>query len=121
MRFDGQFGTSHSDSRHLWKALRKRAGQTRRRVRNTVDNATLAAEGSAPSGSLAVLESLDAPDGSRIYFNFPATFWAGAEVYLNGLLQTENHSYRWVTGSQLVFTFAPIEDDEILVRGSVSE
>lgn len=121
VRFDGQFGTSFSDNRHLWKALKRTRRRSRREIQTLVDDQLL--EDAAPiPGSKATLTPLDDPDGSRQYFNFVATVWTDtADVYINGLLQRANLDYKWTTDNQLWFAVAPDADDDIYVIAQVSE
>lgn len=119
VRFDGTFGTSHSDSRHLWKALKRRQRRTRRDFTVTVDNYST---GTAPAGAQGSYFPLETPDGVRSNFSFPVTFWTGTtKVYINGLYQRPDIDYSWTSGSQIHFYAEPGTGDNILAYGNVSE
>jgi hypothetical protein len=118
VRFDGEFGTSYSDSRHLWRylrGLRRRAG----RAGVVVDNQSA----SAPAGSLATVWPLEAADGSRTSFTYPFTFFADQfDLYLNGLFQRPSIDYSYDPGTkQVTFSAAPDTGDQQWATGYVSQ
>jgi hypothetical protein len=121
VRFDGTFGTNYSDSRHLWKYLKRSARNKRKRANKIISVVTGDSAGAAESqaNNLAPLES---PNGSRTHFTFAYTFWASStSVYINGLVQTEGAHYYWTQDPQeLVFWTAPESTDAIRVSGTVS-
>lgn len=119
VRFDGSFGSSYGDSRHLWKAMKRRDRQARERASRIIarvsDQLT-----DVPSGAEGDYGSLDTPDGVRRTFNFAVSFWTGAQVYINGLLQRTGIDYTWTTASQITF-FGPLGiGDDLHVYGQVS-
>lgn len=106
VRFDGEFGTSYSDSRHFWKALKKHRTSYRRQV---------------PVIPVQSLYSNEAADGSRVQFTFNATFWQDStNVYLNGLLQRSGIDYVWVDGSTVNFYTAPASGGTVLASGQTA-
>jgi hypothetical protein len=106
VRFDGQFGTSYSDSRHFWRALKKYRKQARRQV---------------PTLSMASLTANESPNGTRTQFTFNAVFWADStQVFLNGLLQRSSIDYTWVDGSTIEFNTPPGTGDRIQAAGNTA-
>lgn len=117
VRFDGEFGTAYSDSRHLWKALRKNRGALG-------GSATVIADGDsegAPPGSLATLSPIETPNGTRKTFTFKFQFYAGFDLFLNGLFQRPGLDYTWYADSkQVVFAEALEAGAQIWATGYVS-
>ena len=119
VRFDGEFGTSFSDSRHLWKFL-KQLDQDRKGTATTVvDNTST----SVPPGSQSTVYPLESTDGSRTAFTFPFTFFEDRlDLYLNGLFQRPSVDYLYnATSKQVNFVTAPGAGDQIWAIGFASE
>jgi len=121
VRFEGEFGTSFSDSRHLWRYL-IRASKRRGRGGQITSLVTNASENAAP-GSLATLTPVEKPNGTRKVFTFTYTFYNDSmELYLNALRQRLNLDYRWdAEDGKVRFFTAPDAGDQIYALGYVSE
>jgi hypothetical protein len=122
VRFDGTFGTNYSDSRHLWKYLKKSDRNRRRRAQRIISVVTGDSVPGAAQAQAKSLMPIESPDGDRTHFTFTYTFWVNsADVYLNGLLQTSGSHYYWTQDPQeLVFWTSPSATDRIHVYGTVS-
>lgn len=106
VRFDGQFGTSYSDSRHFWRALKKAKKALRRQV---------------PTIQMQSLYSNEAANGTRTQFTFSATFWSDSTtVYVNGLFQRLGVDYTWADGSTINFYTAPGSGATVLASGQTA-
>lgn len=118
VRFEGEFGLSFSDSRHLWKYLR-------RRERRAISRATVVADDNSDSvtpGTRATLSPINQPNGVDDWSRFKFAFSEHADVYINGLLQRNNLDYQWNSiGTYIFWTEPPAADDQIYVIGLVTE
>lgn len=103
VRFDGQFGTSYSDSRHFWKALKKARKQFRRQV---------------PTFQAETMSAVESPNGTRTTFTFTAVFWSDStQIFLNGLLQRRGIDYTWEDGSTIELNTPPGSGDTVVAAG----
>jgi len=120
--FEGEFGLSFSDSRHMWRALNRIRRKVGKNARQISSNITVDSENATP-GSTATLEPNESPDGSRTEFTFPYTFYQdNIEIYLNGLRQRRSYDYIYsATDGTLTFSTAPARGDNIWAEGMVSE
>jgi hypothetical protein len=115
VRFDGEFGTSMSDSRYLWKYLQRRDRRRDRRASVSVDNSSI----SGVPGARATIYPLQTPDGVLDYFDLPFSLTYGTvDVYLNGIRQREGLDV-YILGAQIGFTTPPEIGDQIYVIGVV--
>ena len=118
VRFEGEFGTSFSDSRHLWRALRRQKG--------TIGQTTVLVDNSSagvPAGSFATVYPDETANGTRTSFTFPYTFYQGQfDLFLNGLFQRPTIDYTYdPTSKQVTFITAPGTGDQMWAIGYVSE
>lgn len=122
VQFEGEFGLSYSDSRHMWKALKKMRRRIGRNARQIASNITVDSENPTP-GSIATLEPNERANGSRTEFTFNYTFYEDTiEIYLNGLRQRLNYDFTYsATDGILTFSVAPSTGDNIWAEGTVSE
>jgi hypothetical protein len=118
VRFEGEFGTSYSDSRFLWKFL-KRQRQALTPTTTVVDNFS----DSAPPGSLATVFPNESANGTRTTFTYPYTFYRNQfSLYLNSLYQRAGLDYTYdATTGTVTFQAAPDTGDQQWAVGYVSE
>ena len=126
VRFEGDFGTSKADSRHLWKFLRRQQNKLiGGDVTTIVDNSTT----SIPPGSLGTFYPQSAPDGSTTVFSMVNAqgsvvgFLSGQfSLFLNGLYQRPGIDFTYDTDTrQFTFQTAPGTGDQMWVTGYVSQ
>jgi hypothetical protein len=112
VRFDGEFGTSYSDSRHLWKFLK----QTRRLARRNVTAGPV----TITPGATAAAFPVEDTDGSRTVFTFEGEFVYGeSDLYLNGLLQAPGVSYTATGSNEVTMVLAPDASDTLYATGLI--
>jgi hypothetical protein len=114
VRFDGEFGIAYSDSRYMWRYLRKGTNEQQQRIIATTGQSST----STKNGALGGTFPQEAPDGSRTEFTLPFSYLAGSiQVYINALLQRPRVEYVESSPTQGIFTFAqaPFADDTIWV------
>lgn len=118
VRFDGEFGTAYSDSRHLWTALRGSKKQIRKEATYIADGT-----GSVVPGALATVYPNEVADGTRTEFTYPYTFYIGEySLYVNGLFQRPGYDFVYDADNKRVIFSAPLEAGaEQWVVGRVSE
>lgn len=118
VRFEGEFGTAYSDSRHLWKALKGSKKQIRREAATYV-----ASGGDVVPGALATVYPNEVADGVRTSFTYPYTFYIGEfSLYVNGLFQRPGYDFVYDPDlKQVTFSAALESGAEQWVVGRVSE
>jgi hypothetical protein len=117
VQFEGEFGTNYSDRRHLWKWLRKNR-QVSRVATTVVDNTT----GDVVPGAFAYVYPLEEPNGNRVSFTFPYTFYENRfDLFLNGLKQRGGSDFTYsASAKQVTFSVAPETGDSLYAYGYVS-
>lgn len=117
VRFEGEFGTSFSDSRHLWKYLRKSKGSLGSAT-SVIDNNS---EG-VPPGSLATVWPSETANGTRTSFTYPYTFYQDQfDLFLNGLFQRPGIDFTYNAATkQVTFLQALQTGDQQWAIGYVS-
>lgn len=118
VRIEGEFGSSYSDSRHLWKFLKKNRGR--------IGGATVVVDNysdSAPPGALATVWPDESANGIRTSFTYPYTFYLDQfDLFLNGLLQRPNIDYTYDADTKKVtFSAALQTGDQQWAIGYVSQ
>jgi hypothetical protein len=116
--FAGEFGTAYSDSRHLWRWLRR--NRPSKGVATVLVNNSST---SVPPGSMATAWPAESADGARVVFTFPFTFYQNQfDLFLNGLFQRPQTDYTYDSvAKQVTFTVAPGVGDGIWATGYVSQ
>jgi hypothetical protein len=115
VQFQGEFGISYSDSRHLWKYLRQHGGMgaPQQVSMSSLSNSST----SSAFGDFAAITPLESPDGSRTVFTFALPLLASTvRVHVNGLTWRRYREYDITGPGEITFTSAPAADDELYIE-----
>lgn len=120
--FQGRFGISYSDSRHLWKFLlqNKQRGLSSAYAAQAAGNDTSTTE----LGGFGQYSPVETPNGVLTTFTIPHPYIRGTtKVYINGLLQRLNREYTEsdATAGEITFGTAPYADDIIWIETRTGE
>lgn len=120
VEFTGQFGIQYSDSRHMWRFLKKQQQRWRYVLEGDVSNASE----SAGYGTVGRFYPNETPDGLRTDFTIPFSYISGSTVVeLNGLRQETNFQYYETDpeAGEIRFFSAPLPGDKIYIRCRTAE